>query len=151
MNRMLSFCLAILLIVSCITPVRASEQETIIWYQETELDDGITVIDEVSVQSQTRSASKGYTRRKPFTTDDGIVIAIISIRGEFTYNGTTVSVASKEVTQTDTYEGWSYKQNSFTSSGGTITLDAKLTKLLVMNIPFTMTLTCDKDGNISYT
>ena len=97
---MLSFCLAILLIVSCITPVRASEQETIIWYQETELDDGITVIDEVSVQSQTRSASKGYTRRKPFTTDDGIVIAIISIRGEFTYNGTTVSVASKEVTQT---------------------------------------------------
>ena len=58
---------------------------------------------------------------------------------------------SKRVNQADTYEGWSYKQNSFTSSGGTITLDAKLTKLLVMNIPFTITLSCDKDGNISYT
>ena len=60
-------------------------------------------------------------------------------------------IMAKRVNQADTYEGWSYKQNSFTSSGGTITLDAKLTKLLVMNIPFTITLSCDKDGNISYT
>ena len=40
-------------------------------------------------------------------------------------------------------------QNSFTESGGTITLDAKLTKLLVFNIPFTISITCDANGKIS--
>lgn len=43
------------------------------------------------------------------------------------------------------------KQTSFTSSGGTVTLEGKLTKLLILNDPFTMTLTCDKNGNISAT
>ena len=81
---------------------------------------------------------------------NGVVIGVIAMKGTFRYDGSTVSVASKSVTQTDTYEGWSYKQNSFTSSGGTVTLDAKLTKLIFLNIPFTMMLSCDKDGNISY-
>lgn len=114
------------------------------------MDNGITIIDEVTEISQSRSTTKDYTRSRTIS-KDGTVIAVISIYGCFSYNGTSVSVVSKSVTQTDTYEGWSYKQNSFTSSGGTITLDAKLSKLLVMNIPFTMTLSCDKNGNVSYT
>lgn len=108
------------------------------------------MVDEVIEHSQIRSSTKGYTRTKTIRYD-GIIIGKIAVYGSFKYDGTTVSVVSKRVNQADTYEGWSYKQNSFTSSGGTITLDAKLTKLLVMNIPFTITLSCDKDGNISYT
>ena len=131
-------------------PVSATEADTVIWHQETKLDNDITVIDEVIEHSQMRSVSKGYTRQKTITSGD-TVIAVIAIHGVFSYDGTTVSVVSKSVTQTDTYDGWSYKQNSFTSSSGTITLDAKLTKLLVLNISFTMTLSCDKNGNISYT
>ena len=63
------------------------------------------------------------------------------------YSG--VSAVSKAVTQTDTYGGWKYKQQSFTSSGGTFTLEAKLTKLLIYNNPLTMRLSCDTDGNIT--
>lgn len=60
-------------------------------------------------------------------------------------------MVSKSVTQSDTYDGWSYVQNSLTSSGGTVTLNAKLTKWIILNTSFTMTLSCDEDGNISYT
>ena len=38
-----------------------------------------------------------------------------------------------------------------TATRGTVTLDAKLTKWLVMNIDIDMTITCDKKGNISWT
>ena len=150
MKRFSIICLSFLLIFSCIMPVCAAEQEGVIWHQETLLENGIKMIDEVTVQSHARSANKDYTRSKVIYSGD-TVIAVISLYGEFKYDGTIVSVVSKSVTQTDTYEGWSYKQNAFTSSGGTITLDAKLTKLLVLSIPFTMTLSCDKNGNLSYT
>lgn len=150
MKKIVSLCLCAMLLFSLAIPVSATEADTVIWHQETKLDNDITVIDEVIEHSQMRSVSKGYTRQKTITSGD-TVIAVIAIHGVFSYDGTTVSVVSKSVTQTDTYDGWSYKQNSFTSSGGTITLDAKLTKLLVLNVSFTMTLSCDKNGNISYT
>ena len=38
-----------------------------------------------------------------------------------------------------------------TATRGTVTLDAKLTKWLVMNIDIDITITCDKKGNISWT
>lgn len=139
-----------ILIFSMISPASATERQNTFLYTEYSLEDGIVVIDEVIEHPQSRSNSKEYTRRKTLVKDD-VVIAIISIHGSFQYDGSSVTVVSKSVTQTDTYDGWSYKQNSFTSSGGTITLSAKLTRLLVLNIPFTMTLSCDKDGNISYT
>ena len=151
MKRMTSLFLLVLLIFSCPPRASAVAHENIVWSHEITLDNGITVTDEVISHSIARSSTKDYTRRKTIANGEGATIAIISVRGVFSYNGTTVSVVSKSVTQSDTYEGWSYKQNSFTSSGGTITLDAKLTKLLVVSIPADMTLSCDKDGNISYT
>lgn len=150
MKKTLSLLFAFLLLFSFLMPVSAAGQEQVIYRDQQELENGITIISEIMEESLTRSSSKGYTYKKTIAQND-VTIAVISMHGEFSYNGTTVSVVSKSVTQTDTYEGWSYKQNSFTSSGGTITLDAKLTKLLVLNVPFTMTLSCDKNGNISYT
>ena len=154
MRRLIAFLCSLLLIVT-ISPTTlaasySSSDEHVIYYSQTDLGDGLVIIDEVIEYTNARSANKTYERKK-ILTYDGTVVGIIAICGTFSYNGSTVSVVSKSVTQTSTYEGWSYKQNSFTSSGGTITLNAKLTKLLVMNIPFTMTLSCDKNGDISYT
>lgn len=150
MKRIFSVLLCYLLVGALITPASAAETDTVIFHQETDLGNGFTMIDEIIEHSQTRSTTKGYTRTKTIRYEE-VIVGKIAVYGSFKYDGTTVSVVSKRVNQADTYEGWSYKQNSFTSSGGTITLDAKLTKLLVMNIPFTITLSCDKDGNISYT
>jgi hypothetical protein len=149
MRKALIFLLALVLAVSFIVPVHASSQLGMIAYQESTLEDGTIVITEVWEICGSRSSDKSFVQKKSLVRD-GVTIGIIAITALFRYDGNSVYVISKAVTQTDTYEGWNYKQNSFTSSGGTVTLDAKLTKLLVLNIPFTMTLTCDKNGNISY-
>lgn len=150
MKRLLSFFIGLVMLISVAVPVNAVEADCVLSRTNTVLDDGISAVDELIVYPQTRSSTQSYGRSKTFMNGD-TKIAIIAFTGTFRYDGSTVSVVSKEVTQTDTYDGWSYSQSSFTSSGGTITLSAKLTKPLNSSIPFTMTLSCDKDGNISYT
>lgn len=150
MKRFFSL-LSCICLVFCLTPVAfATSGEMIIYRSEQKIENGITMTNEIIIYPKTRSNTTNYTNKKTFRQGSS-TIAIIAIWGEFYYDGHTVSVVSKEVTQTDTYDGWNYSQSSFTSSGGTITLSAKLTKLLNASIPFTMTLSCDKDGNISYT
>lgn len=154
MKKCIALFLCLCLVVLIPTPANAcaqSNEGNVIYYQETDLGNGLTVIDEVTELPQART-TYGKTANRTATFKDGdTVIAVIVFQATFHYDGTTVSVASKSVIQTDTYDGWSYKQTSFTSSGGTVTLNARLTKLLIFNNAFTMTLSCDKNGNISYT
>ena len=148
MKKILTPIIAIILIVSMCPYAFAAEQGTEVFYQEIDLGNGIVIIDRITEYTNARATGKTATRTKEIR-ENGILIGAITLFGEFRYDGTSVSVLYTAVTRTDTYEGWSYRQNSLTSSGGTITLDAKLTKLLFLNIPFTITLTCDANGNIS--
>lgn len=150
MKHLLTICICAILLVSMVFPASATEQPPEEYGVERVLGNGLTVIDEITIYSQARSTDK-RVERKGTIKDGDTVIGVIAFESVFRYDGSTVSVVSKTVTQTDTYAGWSYKQKSFTTSGGTVTLDAKLTKLLIFNIAFTFTLSCDKNGNISYT
>ena len=148
MKQIVTCLLAFALIISMSVPAFASEQSNVILTQEIDLGNGITIVDELVELSSVRSSDRTYARTKTIKENDA-TIGVITIIGIFRYDGTSVSVVSKVVDQTDTYYGWNYVQNSFTESGGTITLDAKLTKLLVLNIPFTISITCDANGKIS--
>lgn len=148
MKKLLTPIIAIILIVSMCPYAFAAEQGTEVFYQEIDLGNGIVIIDRITEYTNARAAGKTATRTKEIR-ENGILIGAITLFGEFRYDGTSATVFYKAVTRTDTYEGWSYRQNSLTSSGGTITLDAKLTKLFYQNIPFTISLTCDANGNIS--
>lgn len=107
-------------------------------------------MDEVIEYSYARASQKTYERKRSFY-DGDTLIAVIAFEATYSYTGTSVSVVSKTVTQTDTYSGWSFKQTSFTSSGGTVTLEGKIRYLLILNSSaFSMSMTCDKNGNISY-
>lgn len=150
MRRILAAFLSLLLVATFAAPVLADGEDRVVYAQETVLENGLTMIDHVIDISAARASDKTYARTK--TVKDGeTVVAVITMTATFRYDGTTVSVVNKAVTQTDTYDGWEYVQNSFSSSGGTVTLNAKLTKWFIFNASFTMTLTCDKNGNISYT
>ena len=150
MKEFLSLLLCIVIIFPITVNAISSENGTVILSEETITEDGFTIIDEVIDISQGRSIDKAYTRKKTVYHGDTL-IAIIAFTATFRYDGSTVSVVSKSVIQTDTYDGWSYKQNSFTSSGGTVTISGKVTKWLVLNSSFTMGLTCDATGNVSST
>ncbi len=147
MKKAFTLILCLLLFVTSI-PVYATED-----YENgnTILENGLIVVDELIIESSsTKSTEKNATRRQSFY-DGDTLIAVIAFSATFRYDGSSVSVVSKSVTQTDTYSGWSYKQESFTSSGGTVTLTGKLKYLLIFSTTtFTMGMTCDANGNISY-
>lgn len=148
MKRILSLCITIILLISAATPVSAVDQGDPVLRNETILDCGIICIEEITVCSNARASQKQAVKNSTFKRD-GTTIAVIAYEAVFQYDGSTVSVVSKSITQVDTYDGWSFKQNSFTSSGGTVTLTGKLSKLLILNTSVNLTLTCDKNGNIS--
>lgn len=149
MKRFLSLILCIVLLVALSAPVFASESPTVLSAQKAYLDNGITITEEVLVlHPQARTNERTAVKRLTID-EDGVVIAKIAFQATFRYDYTTVWVYSKSILQTDTFEGWNYKQTSFTSSGGTVNLTGKITKLLVLKLPFDLTLTCDAYGNIS--
>lgn len=155
MKRCLSVLLFFMFSISIVIPVCATDYErtngNVIFYAEEVLDNGIIVTDEITEVSQARAYGKTCTRTRTFR-DGDTVIAVIAFQATFKYDGTTVSVLSKSITRTETYSGWAFNQESFTSSGGTVELTGKLTRWLIFNSStFTMTLSCDKDGNISST
>lgn len=151
MKRIFALLLCVCLVCSFAVTANASESSVLIYSETTVLDDGMIVLDEIFESAgNNRSSDIVRTRRRTYS-DNGTTVAVIAITATFRYDGNTVSVVSKSVSQCDTYEGWSYKQTSFTSSGGTVTLNAKLTKLLIFNKPIQMTLSCDKNGNITFT
>lgn len=142
----LSLCVLFLLSLPINAFAEVNDSGTVIFSEITALEDGLTVVDEIIEHPQGRY----YTRRK-LIYDGDTLIAVIAFTATFRYDGSAVSVVSKSVTQTDTYESWSYKQDSFTSSGGTVTLSGRLTKWLIFNTSFSMGLVCDVNGNITST
>lgn len=152
LKKIYSIVCACALIFSLAIPVfavDASDNQTVLSTQQFVTDDGITITQELIIQPQTRATYSTTASLKSTFTRSGATIAIIAITGTFKYTGTSVSVTSKSVSQKDTYNGWSFNQSSFTSSGGTIKLTGKLTKLLLSSTSFTMTLSCDKNGNLT--
>jgi len=148
MKKLLSIVLSFLLVFSVLPAVSAAEQESVISQQRIELENGIVIIDTLVECKNARIMGKAARRTATIYHED-VLVGKITLAAGFEYDGTTVTVTSKGVTETSTYEGWSYMQNSLTSSGGTVTLNARLTKFLTRYIPFTITITCDANGNIS--
>lgn len=152
--RKMSLLIVCVLVISCLAqPCMAaslsSEDEVIIHQSYEILENGITVTSVISTPTtEARGVTKAYTKKTTFTRE-GVTIAEIWIDATFRYDTQTVSVVSKSISKCETYDGWSFKQSSFTSSGGTVSLTGKLTKLLVLNANISISLTCDKNGNIS--
>lgn len=149
MNKILALLLCIIIVYNCVSPCSAVDNSEVLYYGEETLENGILVTDTISETSpNSRNMSRCVTREKKYY-DDGALVAEIALTATFRYDGNTVSVVSKSISKCETYDGWSFKQSSFTSSGGTVTLTGKLSKLLVLNASVKISLTCDENGNIS--
>lgn len=149
MKKIVLFFLCIVLPVYLAIPTYAAPSSNVVSIKVTTLENGVVVTEEIIDISSARSSEKTYVRRATFA-QDGEVMAIIAFTATYRFDGTSVSVVAKTVTQTDTYDGWSFTQKSFTSSGGTVTLTGNLSKWLIFNNSISMSMTCDKNGNVSY-
>ena len=149
MKKLITVLFCLMVISICILPCSAVDNREVIFYAEEVLENGIVVVDTITENNPiSRSMSRSVTREKIYYFNDE-VIAEIAITATFRYDTQSVSVVSKSISKCETYDGWSFKQTSFTSSGGTVSLTGKLTKLLVLNANVSISLTCDENGNIS--
>lgn len=113
------------------------------------IENGYWFIDEMYEYSTKENGTKTAEHRRNIYASNTL-IATIAFRATFYYTGNYVTVVSKAVIQTDTFNGWNYSQISFIGSGGNVTLEGKLSKLLFIPNYFSMSLSCDVNGNISY-
>ena len=148
MKKYVSLFLA-LLMFTMVLPVGAAQTEAVseteiihTEYGDIEVETTLTIYNSLFA-----SGSKTATKEKSYKYD-GEVIADVSLTATFRYTGTSVSVTDTDSSH-DTYDGWSYENESISTSGGTSELSAKLTNLLETTIPVSISIKCTADGTIS--
>ena len=148
MKKYMSLFLALMMWVM-VMPVGASYEEV---YRETEVihtEDGdieietVLTIHDSPLRASSKTASKSQNVKY-----DGSTIAKVTLTATFRYDGSSVSVTDTDSSYT-TYDGWSYKGEKISTSGGTASLSASLTKTLTGTIPVSISMTCTADGTIT--
>lgn len=149
MKKKISVVLAAALLVCAMVLPASAAQETYCQTETIYTDFGpvevktVITVHESLARSSTRSADISRT-----FTADGTTIAVVTLSATFGYNGSSAWVISSSGSHT-TYNGWSYGNESITSSGGTAYLTATLYHLLHRNIAVSISLTCSPTGQIS--
>ena len=148
MKRVLSLILCMVSLLVLAVPAFAAEQTegNAVYRDEFTLEEGLTVVREIVDVSFARSAEKTFIQTWQIK-DNGTVVADIAVTATYHCDGRSVYVVSKTVSRADTYYGWSFTQNYLIAGGGTVTLNGVLTKA-ARTMPITLTMTCDKDGNL---
>lgn len=132
-----------------ILPVNAASEEV---YRETEIihtEDGDIEVETVLIirDSLLRASSRTASKTKTYKSD-GSVIGEVTLTATFRYDGSSVSVTDTDSSY-DTYDGWSYKSENITTSGGTAKLSAKLTKTSYVDVAVNVSIKCTANGTIS--
>lgn len=144
----LTFLFGVMILPSSAVASEVQQETTIIHtdYGDVQVND--TLIISPSIQ---RSATVHADLIRTFTYDDED-IATVTLSADFGYNGLLSWVLSTDSSHT-TSGGWTYKNETITTSTtstseGTVSLTAKLTKFLDSPILVDMSLTCSPSGGI---
>lgn len=151
MKKSFTLFLAVLMILSLL-PVQAFAADSTVTYDD---DGGYTVItieeDQYSLTRATNTKS-GSIKYEHFTTTGDLQWKAV-MHATFTYNGSTSSCTSVNSLTVKVYDDiWSLDSKSYSKSGNTATGNVTMAiKLLVGSgkVPITLTLSCDKNGNLS--
>ena len=116
-------------------------------------DDGSQLLEEQPVVlAQTRD---GVTAQKAYhhCNSSGTILWTATVIGTFTYNGSTSSCTNASYSTEVNAGPWSEQSGTAYPSGNSAIADVvmrrKLLFIVVETVPVTITLTCDKDGNLS--
>lgn len=117
------------------------------------LDDGSYITIELNVvQSRTSFATTGEKKYTYYNSQD-VADWSATLSGLFTYNGTTATCKTSTRNVTIINDGW-HEDSKVTSKSGAsaiadLTMLYKVLGITLNNETIRMTLTCDKDGNLS--
>jgi len=153
MKRLLSFCLTVLIMLGVFSCISFAADETIMsveYYSDGSY--GIT-----SIKGEfTPFAAKGSTTKtksyQHYNSDDTLAWKA-SITATFTYNGTTASCTDVSKSTTIYDSAWKCTASSCSKSGATATGNFTFKRYVllvpVQTINKTLTLTCDRNGNVT--
>lgn len=141
-----------LLIALMVLPIHA-EATQIVSNQTEYLPDG-GYIETVITESVSRaSGTKTGTKATRYVDSDGNEEWIIRLQGTFNYNGTTATCTNSVCNVTISEDNWYVVSKSASKSGATasanVTMGRKAAGITIVKPKYTLTLTCDKNGNLS--
>lgn len=142
--------LAVILPVLSITCfAQARGEETVVAYFE----DGSYITESVEANGARASGTKTGTKTKSYYGSDGDLKWKAVLTGKFTYNGTSATCTSASMDVTISDSTWYVISKSASKSGntayGTATIGEKVLGVTVREVPVDLSLSCDKDGNLS--
>lgn len=147
MKRLFSLILTICLIASL--PIYSSPAEEEVIY----FDDGSYIVITVESISTRASGTKSGSKTLKYTGSDGELEWKAVLSGTFTYNGTSATCTSSSCNVTIYASNWYEVSKTVTKSGNTasasVTMGRKVLGITVEKETYPLSLSCDKDGNLS--
>lgn len=153
MKRQIVLLIVSILILSLFPVQVASAGREAELLEVVEYEDGSYL--EISVQSMQLRASGSVTKTKNYIyhNTDGTSAWKISLTGSFTYTGSSATCTSSSCNVTIYDTNWYVISKSSSKSGnvayGTASLGRKVLGVTVEQKTYSLTLTCDKNGNVS--
>lgn len=133
-------------------PFRAEASQTVATEIEY-LSDGGYIETVISESVSRASGTKTGTKVKRYVDSDGNEQWIIRLQGTFSYNGTSATCTNSACDVTVYADNWSVVTKSASKSGATASASATMARkvlgITVSKQSYELTLTCDKNGNLS--
>lgn len=153
MKKILTSLLLMLLVLSPIEVCGLETDATKNVYYEY-LEDGSYYEITIEENAMTRaSGTKTGTKKAKYVDSSNVTVWQVSVTGTFTYNGSSATCTSASVAATSYSSNWKISSKSATKSGnkaiGKATAKYYYDGTLVTTTTKTVTLTCDKNGNLS--
>lgn len=150
MKKVLSILFAALFLLVLIpsAPVKAETTTDVVYFEDGSYV--VTVLQEYSTRSSNqKTASKSSTLYDP----NGGSVATLTVRGTFRYDGTTATCTASTYTHQIHNSSWSLSSGSASKSGNTATAKGtfarKVLGITTDSKTLTVSLSCDKNGNLS--
>lgn len=150
MKKVLSILFAALFLLMLIpsAPAKAETTTDVVYFEDGSYV--VTVLQEYSTRSSNqKTASKSSTLHDP----NGGSVATLTVRGTFRYDGTTATCTASTYTHQIHNSSWSLSSGSASKSGNTATAKGtfarKVLGITVDSKTLTVSLSCDKNGNLS--
>lgn len=145
---------SLLLIVSFFIPTNAfaadvaSQSSDIIY-----LENGCYITIEITESTERAATTKSGTKNYVYRSNSGNELWRASLRGTFTYTGTsatcTASSCTTSVTDTAWYEVSKAASRSGANASAEVTMGQKILGITINKETINMSLTCDANGNLS--
>lgn len=151
-KRILPALLVCLLILGVTSPCAAAAAPDtsgeITWF-----DDGSYLVTVISGNGSRALGSVTKTKTSTYHSSSGEALWVVAVTASFTYNNSVAICKSSSGDVTVYNDAWYELSCSASRSGNTATCNAELGKkflgVTVTRVPHAVTITCDKDGNVS--